>query len=157
MLGRLLKSGKKTFQYLESLFVTSWANRCPSGFQAESLVMSCLWLSLLQRVFLLSSFYLTIEGHILGGQDQLGRFGALPGAHIRMNGRLRGRVSPPSEFIPGQWTCGVCGMEGCWPAITKCYRCAAPRSGAPPSEVPFVVHSESGPIPANLLLPSQFR
>ena len=83
----------------------------------------------------LEFFYLTIEGHILGGQDLLGRFGALPGAHIRMNGRLRGGVRPPSEYIPGQWTCGVCGMEGCWPARTKCYRCAAPRSGAPPSWV----------------------
>ena len=80
-------------------------------------------------------FYLTIEGHILGENDLLGRFGALPGAHIRMNGRLRGGVRPPSEYIPGQWTCGVCGMEGCWPARTKCYRCPAPRSEAPPSRV----------------------
>ena len=31
------------------------ANRCPSGFKAESLVMSWLWLSLLQRVSLLIS------------------------------------------------------------------------------------------------------
>ena len=30
----------------------------------------------------------------------------------------------------------MCGMEGCWPARTKCYRCAPPRSGAPPSWVP---------------------
>ena len=84
----------------------------------------------------LEFIYLTIEGHILGGQDILGRFGALPGAHIRMNGRLRGGVRPPSEYIPGQWTCGVCGTEGCWPARTKCSRCAAPRSGAAPSKVP---------------------
>ena len=55
----------------------------------------------------LEFFYLTIEGHILGGQDLLGRFGALSGAHIRMNGRLRGGVRPPSEYILGQWTCGV--------------------------------------------------
>ena len=54
--GSPLEQWKKTIQYLESLFVTSWANRCPSGFQAKSLVMSCLWLSLLQRVLLHSSF-----------------------------------------------------------------------------------------------------
>ena len=30
----------------------------------------------------------------------------------------------------------MCGMEGCWPARTRCYRCAAPRSGAPPSQAP---------------------
>ena len=83
----------------------------------------------------LEFFYLTIDGHILGGQDLLRRFGALPGTHIRMNGRLRGGVRPPSEYIPGQWTCGVCGMEGCWPARTVCYPCAAPRSGAAPSRV----------------------
>ena len=79
---------------------------------------------------------MTIGGHIVGRRDLLGSFGAFPGIHIRMNGRLKGGVRPPAEFIPGRWTCGVCGMEGCWPARTRCYRCAAPRSGAPPSKVP---------------------
>ena len=80
--------------------------------------------------------YLTIGGHIVGGRGLLGSFGAFPGIHIRMNGRLKGGVRPPAEFIPGQWTCGVFGMEGCWLARTRCYLCAAPRSGAPPSKVP---------------------
>ena len=39
-------------------------------------------------------FYLTIGGHIVGGQDLLGSFGAFPGIHIRMNGRLKGGVRP---------------------------------------------------------------
>ena len=81
-------------------------------------------------------FYLTIGGRIVGGQDLLGSAGAFPGIHIQMNGRLKGGARPPAVFIPGQWTCGVCGMEGCWPARTRCYRCAAPRSGAPPSQAP---------------------
>ena len=81
-------------------------------------------------------FYLTIGGRIVGGQDLLGSSGAFPGIHIQMNGRLRGGARPPAVFIPGQWTCGVCGMEGCWPARTRCYRCAAPISGALPSQAP---------------------
>ena len=81
-------------------------------------------------------FYLTIGGRIVGGQDLLGSSGASSGIHVQMNGRLRGGARPPAVFIPGQWTCGVCGMEGCWPARTRCYRCAAPRAGAPPSQAP---------------------
>ena len=79
-------------------------------------------------------FYLTIGGRILGCQDLFGNSGASSGIHVQMNGRLRGGARPPAVFIPGQWTCGVCGMEGCWPARTRCYRCNAPRSGAPPSQ-----------------------
>ena len=105
----------------------------------------------------LEFFYLTIEGHILGGQDLLVSFGALPGVHIRKKEKLRGGVRPPCEFIPGQWTCGVCGMEGCWQARTKCYRCAAPGLEHLPAGFSLMDHSESGPILANLLLPSQFR
>ena len=77
-------------------------------------------------------FYLTIGGRILGGHDFLGNSGVSSGTHVQMNGRMRGRARPPAVFIPGQWTCGACGMEGCWPARTRCYRCNAPRSGAPP-------------------------
>ena len=77
-------------------------------------------------------FYLTIGGRILGGHDFLGNSGVSSGTHVQMNGRMRGGASPPAVFIPGQWTCGACGMEGCWPARTRCYRCNAPRSGAPP-------------------------
>ena len=77
-------------------------------------------------------FYLTIGGRILGCQDLFGNSGASSGIHVQMNGRLRGGARPPAVFIPGQWTCGVCGMEGCWTARTRCYRCNAPRSGAPP-------------------------
>ena len=79
-------------------------------------------------------FYLTIGGRVLGCQDLFGNSGASSGIHVQMNGRLRGGARPPAVFIPGQWTCGVCGMEGCWPARTRCYRCNAPRSGAPPSQ-----------------------
>ena len=77
-------------------------------------------------------FYLTIGGRIFGDRDFLGNFGVSSGTHVQMNGRMRGGARPPAVFIPGQWTCGACGMEGCWPARTRCYRCNAPRSGAPP-------------------------
>ena len=60
----------------------------------------------------LDFFYLTIGGRIVGGQDLLVSSGAFPGIHIQMNGRLRGGARPPAVFVPGQWTCGVCGMEG---------------------------------------------
>ena len=77
-------------------------------------------------------FYLTIGGRILRDCDFLGKFGVSSGTHVQMNGRMRGGARPLAVFIPGQWTCGTCGMEGCWPARTRCYRCNAPRSGAPP-------------------------
>ena len=34
---------------------------------------------------------------------------------------------PPPVFIPGQWTCTSCGIEGCWPSKMRCFRCLAPR------------------------------
>ena len=156
VLGSLLKNGKKTIQYLEFLFLTSWANRCPSGFKAESLVMSFALAVSVATDVPLEFFHLTTDGHILGGQDLLGQFEAPSGGHVRMNGRLRGGVRPPSVHIPGQWTCGVCGMEGCWPARSKCFRCAAPRFGAAPRRVPRHGPQREQAYPANLL-PSQFR
>ena len=54
--GGCLESGKKTVHYSKSLYETSLANLCLSGFPAKLLLMSCLLLSLMLRVFLLSSF-----------------------------------------------------------------------------------------------------
>ena len=100
-------------------------------------------------------FYLTIGGRIFGDCDFLGKFGVSSGTHVQMNGRMRGGARPPAVFIPGQWTCGTCGMEGCWPARTRCYRCNAPRSGgtSPPGFSGWA-RREKVPILANLLLPS---
>ena len=44
-----------------------------------------------------------------------------------MVGRLLGGARQPPVFIPGQWTCTSCGMEGCWPSKMRCFRCLAPR------------------------------
>ena len=54
--GCLEKWEKDSFHYFKSLYETSLANLCLSGFPAKLLVMSCLLLSLMLRVFLLSSF-----------------------------------------------------------------------------------------------------
>ena len=98
-------------------------------------------------------FYLTIGGRIVGGQDLLGNSGASSGIQVQMNGRLRGGARPPAVFIPGQWTCGVCGMESCWPARTRRYRCAAPRSGAPPSQAPPIGPPRENAYPGKPIAP----
>ena len=46
---------------------------------------------------------------------------------MRMTGRLLGGARQPPVFIPGQWTCTSCGMEGCWPSKMRCFWCLAPR------------------------------
>ena len=68
------------------------------------------------------SFYLLRNGKAWRDEDRLRR-----GDVVRMAGRLLGGTRPPPVFIPGQWTCTSCGMEGCWPSKMRCFRCLAPR------------------------------
>ena len=68
------------------------------------------------------SFYLLRNGKAWWGEDGLRK-----GDCVRMAGRLLGGARPPPVFIPGQWTCTSCGMEGCWPSKMRCFRCLAPR------------------------------
>ena len=68
------------------------------------------------------SFYLLRNGKAWRDEDGLRK-----GDMVRMAGRLLGGARPPPVFIPGQWTCTSCGMEGCWPSKMRCFRCLAPR------------------------------
>ena len=82
--------------------------------------LDCL---LAERVGVLAgSFYVLRNGRVW--QDEVG---LQRGDALRMAWRLLGGARQPPVFIPGQWTCSACGMEGCWPSKVRCFRCLAPR------------------------------
>ena len=79
---------------------------------SNSLSRHCLDCLLAERVGVpVGSFYVLRNARVWRNEVGLQRENAL-----RMAGRLLGGTRPPPVFIPGQWTCSSCGMEGCWPS-----------------------------------------
>ena len=56
------------------------------------------------------NFYLTCDGTTLEEHDNLRRVS--PNCRVLMHGRL---VGGARTTIPGEWSCAVCGAQGCWP------------------------------------------
>ena len=62
-------------------------------------------------------FYLTCDGMPLQGQDDLRK--VTPHRRVLMRGRL---VGGARTIILGEWSCAVCGAQGCWPTRRSCYK-----------------------------------
>ena len=71
-------------------------------------------------------FYLTCGGKILKEHDNLWRVSV--DCRVLMHGRLEGGVR---TIIPGEWSCTVCGAQGCWPTRKSCYKCGSMRTASP--------------------------
>ena len=56
------------------------------------------------------NFYLTCHGTALEEHDNLRRVSL--NCRVLMHGRL---VGGARTMIPGEWSCAVCGAQGCWP------------------------------------------
>ena len=105
------------------IFVTSLSRRSVALQVSFSISRDCLVNLLAETTWVpAGSFYLLRNGKAWRDEDRLRR-----GDVVRMAGRLHGGTRPPPVFIPGQWTCTSCGMEGCWPSKMRCFRCLAPR------------------------------
>ena len=105
------------------ILVTSLSGRTVALQVSLSISHDCLVDLLADRTGVLAgSFYLLRNGKAWRDEDGLRK-----GDLVRMAGRLPGGARPPPVFIPGQWTCTSCGMEGCWPSKMRCFRCLAPR------------------------------
>ena len=105
------------------ILVTSLSGRSVALQVSFSISHDCLVNLLAERTGVpAGSFYLLRNGKAWRDEDRLRR-----GDVVRMAGRLLGGTRPPPVFIPGQWTCTSCGMEGCWPSKMRCFRCLAPR------------------------------
>ena len=114
-----VKVENETWQIL----VTSLSGRSVALQVSFSISHDCLVNLLAERTGVpAGSFYLLRNGKAWRDEDRLRR-----GDVVRMAGRLLGGTRPPPVFIPGQWTCTSCGMEGCWPSKMRCFRCLAPR------------------------------
>ena len=71
-------------------------------------------------------FYLTCGGKILKEHDNLWRVSV--DCRVLMHGRLEGGVR---TIIPGEWSCTVCGAQGCWPTRRSCYKCGSMKTASP--------------------------
>ena len=71
-------------------------------------------------------FYLTCGGKILKEQDKLCTVSV--DCRVLMHGRLEGGVR---TIIPGEWSCTVCGAQGCWPTRRSCYKCGSMKTASP--------------------------
>ena len=71
-------------------------------------------------------FYLTCDGKILKEHDNLRRVSV--DCRVLMHGRLEGGVR---TIIPGEWSCTVCGVQGCWPTRRSCYKCGSMKTASP--------------------------
>ena len=71
-------------------------------------------------------FYLTCDGKILKEHDNLRRISV--DCRVLMHGRLGGGVR---TIIPGEWSCTVCGAQGCWPTRRSCYKCGSMKTASP--------------------------
>ena len=71
-------------------------------------------------------FYLTCGGKTLKEHDNLRRVSV--DCRVLMHGRLEGGVR---TIIPGEWSCTVCGAQGCWPTRRSCYKCGSMKTASP--------------------------
>ena len=112
--------GERKFQVL----VRTLAGPTVSLYVHDHISDHCLCLLIAEKVGVpTSSFYILLDGKMWKDGTRL-----KSGDVVQMVGRLRGGTRQPLVYIPGQWTCTACGMEGCWPSRSRCYRCLAPRS-----------------------------
>ena len=72
------------------------------------------------------NFYLTCDGKILKEHDNLRRVSI--DCRVLMHGRLEGGGR---TIIPGEWSCTVCGTQGCWPTRRSCYKCGSMKTASP--------------------------
>ena len=72
------------------------------------------------------NFFLTCDGKILKEHDNLRRVSI--NCRVLMHGRLEGGVR---TIIPGEWSCKVCGAQGCWPTRRSCYKCGSMKTASP--------------------------
>ena len=72
------------------------------------------------------NFYPTCDGTALEEHDNLRRVS--PHCNFLMHGRL---VGGARTIIPGEWSCAVCGAQGCWPTRRSCYKCGSLKTASP--------------------------
>ena len=100
----VVKVETETWQVL----VTTLTGRSVALQVSNSISRHCLDCLLAERVGVpVSSFY--VLRNVRVWQDEVG---LQRGDALRMAGRLLGGARQPPVFIPGQWTCTSCGMEG---------------------------------------------
>ena len=71
------------------------------------------------------NFYLTCDGSALEEHDNLRRVS--PHCRVLMHGQL---VGGARIIIPGEWSCAVCGAQGCWPTRRSCYKCGSMKTAS---------------------------
>ena len=96
----------------------------------------------------IGSFYVTSGGRIVCQ----GNLCLQPGDCVQVVEKLLGGARPQQVFIPGQWTCTSCGIEGCWPSRFRCFRCTAPKPVGADSSQPVLGKGQprQGRAPVNL-------